>query len=192
MMDNKKESARTMRAFPGLTYYHPNGSCTGTALRIELKLHILREDRYGCFFLEIARQKAVADPSSPSSYPTFDWQNKAIIKLSFLDVCAFLTVLEGRVDRLGPEGKGLFHQYGSTNTLITLQQSQKNPGFYLGISRKEAPGSERFKAGILLNDAEAIGLRSIFQAGLFHLAFGQSPVNLSVIQPSAIQQTSSV
>ena len=187
-MTDHKESARAMRAFPGLTYYHPNGSCTGTALRIELKLHILPEDRYGCFFLEIARQKAVADPSSPSSYPTFDWQNKAIIKLSFLDVCAFLTVLEGRAHRLGPEGKGLFHQYGSTNTLITFQQSQQHPGFYLGISRKETAGSNRFKAGILLNDAEAIGLRSVFQAGLFHLALGGISTDMRGALPSAIQK----
>ena len=188
MIDNM-ESIRAMRVFPDrLTYYHPNDSCTGAALRIELKLNLLREDRYGCFFLEIARQKAAADPSSGSPYATFDWPNKAIIKLSFLDVCAFLTVLEGRVHRLGPEGKGLFHQYGSTNTLITLQQSQQNPGFYLGISRKETPGSNRFKAGILLNDAEAIGLRSVFQAGLFHLAFGGIPTDVGGPQPTGIQK----
>ena len=51
-----------VRPFPGrLTIYHANGRATGTALRLELKLNRSRDDRYGCFFMEVARQKTAAD-----------------------------------------------------------------------------------------------------------------------------------
>ena len=128
------------RAFPGrLVFYHPNGKGTGTALQVEIKLNRPREDRYGCFFMEVAKQKTVGRRGGETPYATFDWANKATIKLGFLDICAFLRVLEGCADRLGPEGKGLYHQNGATNTLITLQRSANGVGYYLGISRKESP-----------------------------------------------------
>lgn len=163
------------RAYPGrLGFYHPNGKGTGAAVRLELRLNRQREDRYGCFFLEVARQRTVGRGSGPASRATFDWEHKATVKLGFLDICALLRVLEGEVERLGPEGKGLYHQNGATNTLITLQRSANRAGFYLGISRKESSSAEPMKAGILLSDIEALGLRCVFRDGLFPMVFLES------------------
>ena len=43
-----------------LMFYHPNSKGTGTALQLELRLNRGAEDRYDCFFLEMAQQKSTA------------------------------------------------------------------------------------------------------------------------------------
>jgi hypothetical protein len=158
-----------------LTLYHPNSKGTGSALQLELRMNRSDEERYDCFFLEMALQKTVATGGREARTPaTFDWARKATVKLDFLDVCEMLTVLEGKCEQAGGQRNGIYHESGDTNTIISFKRNAETPGYCLGLSRKDRQGNQVFKGHIVLSEAEAIGLRCIFQSALFFMHFNAS------------------
>lgn len=154
-----------------LCIYHPNGTGSGAALQLEPRLNRTDSDRYNCYFLDMAPQKSVArrvnDKLEPAS---FDWTRKLTVKLDITDICEILSVLEGRVDKLGGQKNGLFHKSGNATTIITLAKAEKG-GYFIGLSKKSAGDELPTRVNITLTDAEAIGLRTIFQTSLFFLTF---------------------
>ncbi len=154
-----------------LTFYHPNSAGTGAAMQLEPRLNRNDSDRYNCFFLEMATQRSVATRASDKIEPaSFDWAKKLTVKLDFADICEILSVLEGRVDKLGGQRNGLFHKSGSTTTIISLQKAERG-GYFLGLSRKAAGEESAARVGMTLTDAEVVGLRTVFQTGLFFITF---------------------
>ena len=116
-------------------------------------------------------QKTAASKEGGKSIPaSFDWEHKLTVKLDFTDICEMLAVLEGRVDKVGGARSGLFHQNGNSSTVISLQRAEKG-GYYVGLSKKNGDSGAVTRVNITLSEAEAIGLRSIFQAGLFFITF---------------------
>ena len=163
------QAARPMNS--ALVLYHPNGKGTGSALQLELRLNRGGEDRYDCFFLEMALQKSAAANGKDGRTPaTFDWAAKATVKMDFTDICELLTVLEGRAEQAGGQRNGIYHESGNTNTVIGFK---KNPdgGYFVGVSRKDKQGNQVFKGHMLVSEAEAIGLRCVMQSGLFFMTF---------------------
>ncbi|MFH0953680.1 MAG: hypothetical protein V1873_05075 [Verrucomicrobiota bacterium] len=183
------EQARKRRT-GRLVFYHPNGKGTGSAAQFELRLNRDGEDRYDCFFLEMARQRAAASENAGQRTPAaFDWANKGTVKLDFMDVSQFLMVLEGRCEEIGNGRGGIYHESGESNTLISFRRSPEPKGYFLGVSRKKKDGTQLFKGQILLSDAEATGLRCVFQAALFFLAFGAESLRGNARPPSAAGET---
>jgi len=155
-----------------ISFYHPNSKGTGSALRIEPRFNRDDNDRYNCFFIELAPQKTTFTRNNGKLSPaTFDWSRKITVKLGFLDIAELLTVLEGRAPNVGGERNGLYHANGSSNTLITFQRYQDRNAYYLGVSCKRGKDNEPQKVGISLSDVEATGLRSLLQTGLFFVTF---------------------
>ena len=154
-----------------LVIYHPNGASTGAAVQLEPRVNRHEADRYNCFFLEMASQKTAASRSGGKPTPaSFDWEHKLTVKLDFTDICEMLAVLEGRTERLGGAKSGLFHQNGQASTVISLQKADKG-GYFLGLSKKNGETGPVVRVNITLSESEAIGLRSVFQAGLFFITF---------------------
>ena len=160
-----------------LTFYHPNSKGTGSAMQLELRMNRENEDRYDCFFLEMAHQKSSANGANGQrrTPATFDWANKVTVKMDFMDICEFLCVLEGRKPQAGNGKGGIYHQAPGTNTLISLSRSDERTGYYLGVSKKNTKDGESiFKGHMLLTESEALGLRCVLQTSLFFLVFGRS------------------
>jgi hypothetical protein len=160
-----------------LVFYHANPAGNGMAVRFELRLNRAGEDRYDCFFLEMAHQ-VVADPAAGGSgrrFGRFDWEKKITVKLDFADLCEFLLVLEGRRESAGGRN-GLYHQVGDANTLIALKRTAEPNGcrYLLGLSKKSKDGTQIFKGHIVLSEAEATGLRCVLQCSLFFMTFNAS------------------
>ena len=154
-----------------LAFYHPNGSGSGAAMQLELRLAREATDRSNCFFLDMAPQKtAGVREGDHKALPTFDWEHKITVKLDFADVCELLLVLEGRVEKAGGQRNGLFHDNGRASTVIGLQKAAEKGGFFLNLSRKDKTDGQLARVGMALSDGEAIGLRCVFQTGLFFLA----------------------
>lgn len=152
--------------------YHPNGRGTGSALRLEPRLNRDGNDRYNCFFLEMAAQKSMASRKDQGVTPaTFDWSNKITVKLNFLDLAEILTVLEGRADKVGGERNGLYHATRSGNTLISLVRNTDQRIYHLSLSHKKSGDAQPRKVGITLSETEATGLRCLIQTGLFYVTF---------------------
>lgn len=162
--------------YPGrLTFYHPNAKGSGVAARFELRLNGGGNDRYDCFFLDMARQLAPAEGRAAGGPAAFDWARRATVKLDFADICELLLVLEGRKERAGANGgNGIYHQAGDSTTLIEFRRDAERHGYLLGVSRKTKHGESVFRGQMLLTDAEAIGLRCVFQTGLFFMVFHQN------------------
>jgi len=156
-----------------LTFYHANGKGSGAAVQFEPRVNQQPRDRYNCFFLDMAKQKTVANRNGGQAgltHATFDWENKITVKLDFADICELLTVLDGVCDHVGGERELLYHQSGKTNTMIRFSRHASG-GIALSLSRKSAGDSEPNRIGTVLSQAEAIGLRHIFQVGLFFITF---------------------
>lgn len=158
-----------------ITLYHPNRNGNGAAVQLELRLNREGEKGYDCFFLEMARQQSASSTKDGHRTPAkFDWAKKVTVKLDFRDVCEMLTVLEGRRDQAGEGQRGIYHETGNTNTIIALKKGTETNGYLLALSKKTKDGEEVFRGHVQLSEAEAIGLRCLFQTGLFFMAFNSS------------------
>lgn len=176
--ENDQQPARTYNG--RLAFYHPNSKGTGAAIQLELRINRPGENTYDCFFLEMAQQKTVGTRNANGRTPaTFDWPNKATVKLTFPDICEILAVLENKKALAGGRGNGIYHEAGNTNTVIMFKKQLDNGGYYLGVSRKDTKGNQLFKAQMAMSESEAIGLRNILQTGLFYMFFHAN------IQPQA-------
>lgn len=155
-----------------ICFYHPNRKGTGSALRIEPRVNRHGEDRYNCFFMELAMQQTTAQRKGDThNYATFDWANKITVKLGFLDVSELLLVLEGRLPQVGGSRNGLYHASGQGNTLIGFTRHEERAAYCLSVSRKGAEQATPVRMAIHLSDVEAMGLRCLFQTGLFFVTF---------------------
>lgn len=168
-----------------LAFYHPNSAGNGAALQLEPRLNRRESDRYNCFFLDMAAQKTGASREGGQRTPaTFDWENKLTVKLDFADLCELLLVLEGRVEKAGGQRDGLYHDNGKACTVISLSRNTEKGGYFLGLSRKDKQGGQVVRVHMALSEAEAIGLRCVFQASLFFITFHAH------LFPSAREETS--
>ena len=104
-----------------LIFYHANPKGTGVAAQFELRLNRDGEDRYDCFFLEMAHQKTTMPGDRQKGPATFDWAGKVTVKLDFIDICDFLLVLEGRKEQAGNGNGGIYHEAAGANALISLK-----------------------------------------------------------------------
>ncbi len=173
--DQREDEGRTDYKGRSICFYHPNGRGSGSALRVEPRVNRHDEDRYNCFFIEMATQKSTAKGDrSAGDFATFDWDNKITVKLGFLDICEMIIVLEGRAPHVGGGRKGLYHASGTSNTLISCSRDAERGTYYLSLSRKRKGDIEAQRIGIGLSEAEATGLRCLFQTGLFFVTFSSA------------------
>ena len=82
-----------------------------------------------------------------------------------------LAVLEGRQEKAGGQRNGLYHETERASTVITLARNAEKSGLFLGLSRKEKESGALVRLHMTLSEAETVGLRSIFQVGLFFITF---------------------
>ena len=155
---------------PVLRYYHANSKGTGSA--IEFELHPAHGRTSGSVFATIARQKTTgAVNSGEQTFPTFDWQDKACVKLGLPDICEMLQVFRGVQESIA-DGKGLFHRSAAASTSIKLShQLEPRPGYLLEIWRRPASG-EPWSARILFSPTEALGLSLALEQSMGVIAFG--------------------
>jgi len=165
--NNTPDNGNAIRVDGRVIFYHANGNGNGAAVQFDLKPYQGRKP--GCFYMCLAHQKPADNGQRGNA---FDWDNKATVKLGFMDVCQFLMVLEGRHQTLAGDNRGLYHSNGGTNTMIALRANETRPGYTLAVSRKAQDGEQVFKGHILLGPAEALGLATVLREGLFHMAFG--------------------
>ena len=159
-----------------LSFYHANGKNSGFA--IQFSVDPATPDRDGALYFSIAKQKTVGNPASqgPDRFASFDWQNKATVKLNFLEVAEILMVFGGQASALSHAGKdGLYHNSPSASTSISLKRAEdpNRPGFLLGVGRtpKADPNARQYYT-FAFGPAEALGLRLALQAQMGLIAFG--------------------
>jgi len=159
-----------------LSFYHANGKNSGFA--IQFSVDPATPDRDGALYFSIAKQKTVGNASAQGldRYASFDWQNKASVKLNFIEVAEILMVLGGQASVLTHAGKeGLFHNSPSATTSISFKRAEdpNRPGFLLGVGRtpKADPNARQYYT-FAFWPAEAVGLRFALQAQMGLIAFG--------------------
>lgn len=141
-------------------------------MQLELRLNRPGEDRYDCFFLELAAQKSAPSREGDRRVAaTFDWAGKLTVKLDFADVCEMLAVLEDRAERVGGQRNGLYHENQQASTVIGFQKNKEKGGYFLGLSRKGKESGQVARVQIVLSETESIGLRCLFQTGLFFMTY---------------------
>ncbi len=161
---------------PELAFYHANAKNTGVAIRF--RVEPAASDRDGAVFFSIARQKTVGNLAAqgPDRFASFDWANKASVKLGFLEVAEILMVFGGQAPSLVHAGKdGLYHNSAQATTSVSLKRAEdpERPGFILGVGRtpKADPNARQFYT-FAFRPSEAFALRAALQAEMGLLAFG--------------------
>lgn len=159
-----------------LAFYHANAKGSGTAIQFDLGGSSDGDERGVRLFLDMAHQKTAPSRGEEGRVPaTFDWGQKATVKLGVSDVCEFLAVLCGRKAQAGDERLGLYHDAGAVNTAIGFKRDGESGQYGLSISKKGKDGTSVFRGYILLGEGEAVGLQVVLQAALVRMTFGAGP-----------------
>lgn len=157
---------------PEFAIYHPNGKGTGCALR--MSLHPAHARRDGCIMLELANQRTVGDRRAAiPRFPTFDWENRLVVKLGFSDLCKMLQVFRNGCEAL-EDGKGLFHRSARHATRIVLRHlTETIQGYSLEIYRNSTDKSDADRnARIILTQWEALGIALAIEDSIGCICFG--------------------
>ena len=102
-------------------------------------------------------------------------------------------VLEGRHERAGGQKNGIYHDSDKANTIITFSKIPEKGGYSFGLSRKDKESGQLTRLNIGLSEAEALGLKTLVQTGLFFITFhthlfpGRERQDLGAIQDSACE-----
>ncbi|MGN0855142.1 MAG: hypothetical protein ACI4R9_06450 [Kiritimatiellia bacterium] len=167
MTNSNAGAAPTFR--PKLSFFHSSPKGTGCVLMMELRPACgLME---GCFMMTLANQLTAGDRRSPHPvYPTFDMENRIVVKLGFLDIVKMLQVFRGECASINAD-KGLYHRTSQFSTQITLRHLvEPLAGYALDVFRRG--GADDRRAGIVLTPAEALGLSKAIEGSLGVLCFG--------------------
>ena len=138
-MNATKQTEQTVRYRATDAYIHPNMKGTGSACRLEL--HPAHDETSGSIFLTLAAQKTLGSGQGAGRVlPTFDWENRLVVKLDRSDLSQILQVLRGMQESVR-DGKGLFHRSARACTVIKFtHQIEPHPGYVLAVSRKSEDG----------------------------------------------------
>lgn len=176
MNNNENEINHTGR--PALTFRHPNGKNTGSAILFIVVPATYERD--GSVLMTVAKQQNVADLGAEEPerrYATFDWFNATQVKLNFVEAAEILMVFGGQASAFCHAGKeGLYHNSALATASVTMKRSEDpcRPGFILGVCRtpKADPPARTYHT-FTFTPAEALGLRFALQAKMGELAFGK-------------------
>ncbi len=159
-----------------LAYYHANPKGSGSAVTFELSP--AKDKSGGSIFASFAMQKTVAsNQGGEKTFASFDWQNKIVVKLDLYDLVAMLQVFRGMQEKIGVDGKGLFHQSKNATTNIKLEHKVEPVCSYLlEVYKRPNDNSPTQRAYIFLTPAEALGLSLIIENSLSLIAFGVQPL----------------
>ncbi len=174
-MNENQVTAKRFTNRKTLAYFHANAKGTGSAVTFDLQP--ANGSTGGCIFASIAMQKTVAsNQGGERTYASFDWQNKIALKLDINDLVAMLQVFRGMQEKMGYDGKGLFHQSKSAATSINLEHKVEPVCNYLfEVYKRPHDNSPAQRAYIFFSPVEALGLSMVIENSLSLIAFGVPP-----------------
>ncbi len=151
-------------------YVHANQKGSGSACRFEL--HPAHGDIPGAIFLEIAMQSTIGGyRGGVQVFPTFDWENKIVVKFDRTDLSQILQVLRGMTESAGGDS-GLFHRTMRATTIIKFShQVDPSPGYLLSIARRTADGALK-NAWFVFDMDEAFTLRLSLEQAMMYVCLG--------------------
>lgn len=156
---------------PKFALYHASPKGTGCAIKMDL--HPAHDTTDGSIWLTIANQMTIGDRRGPNpTYPRFDWEGGACVKLDFNDLCRILQVFRGETETI-EDGKGLFHTSSRATTRIVLRHTvDPVAGYSLEIYRTPRGGEEEHRYHFFFKPAEAAGLTDAIADVMGFIAFG--------------------
>ena len=156
---------------PKFALYHASPKGTGCALK--MALHPAHDTTDGSIWMTLANQMTIGNRMGPNpTYPRFDWENSACVKLDFNDLCKILQVFRGEIESI-EDGKGLYHTSPRATTRIVLRHLvDPVAGYSLEIYRTPRSGGEDQHYHFFFNSAEACGLTEAIADVMGFVAFG--------------------
>lgn len=155
---------------PRLSFFHASPRGTGCVMMMELRPAFGTTE--GSILMTLANQLTIGDRRGPNPvYPTFDMENRIVVKLGFLDIAKMLQVFRGECESIDDD-KGLYHRAARFTTQIKLRHFvEPSAGYALDVFRNGS-GTDDRHAGIVLSPAEAMGLTKAIEDSLGVLCFG--------------------
>ena len=175
-MEMKEEGTETVRRYrPALSVYHPNGRCTGSA--IKLSLHPAEGEREGYIKLRIANQLPNVEEDGKPRFPQFNWLGGKSVRLCFLDLCEILRVLRGETESIA-DGQGLFHRSKPKSSRLTFAHVvEPTCGYRLQLTVTYDHGEfpdETYE--FMMADHEACGIMAAIENSMAAIVFGAPEV----------------
>jgi len=155
---------------PALAFYHANSKGTGCA--VKMMLHPAHDMIDGSIMMHLANQKTIGRMANPPVFPSFDFENKIVVKLDFSDICLMLQVFRGECENIN-EGKGIYHVSTARSVIISLSHIvDPFSGYVLEVIQDKKTNGETTSAKIVFSPAEALGICEAFASSLYLIAFG--------------------
>ena len=169
MNDNINNEAPNIR--PSFAIYHANAKGTGAAMK--MTLHPAHDNMEGSIMLTIINQKTVGNGLGPNpTFPTFDWDNAATVKLCFDDLSRFLQVLRGECEEIN-EGKGIWHRSTVGVTVIKFHHTiDPICGYGLELFRRKNGEDEEMRYRFFMTPSEALGICEAITQAMMFVVFG--------------------
>ena len=156
---------------PKFALYHAHTKGTGCAMK--MVLHPAHDDTDGSIWMTLANQMTIGNRMGPNpTYPRFDWENSACVKLGFDDLCQILQVFRGEIETI-EDGKGLYHiSPRGTSRIVLRHLVDPVAGYSLEVYRTPRNGGEDLRYHFFIKPAEACGLTEAIADVMGFVTFG--------------------
>lgn len=153
-----------------LAFYHPNGKCTGGAIKFEL----VRADRYGegKLLVTCANQISLDEENGKKAFPRFDWTNSICVKMDITETAKIIGVLRGEVESIN-DGMGLIsHSKDGSATAFRLRHIvEPTCGYSFEVAHNKADGTQAMY-NLMLTRYEGLALQLALESAIGAMAWG--------------------
>lgn len=164
-----ERESKSNKIHPALNVYHGNAKNTGSAMAIRVSPAELNQSGY--VQIEMARQKTAVGMGD-SGYPTFDWKNRAILRLNPFEVCEVIRCIRGISESIN-DGNGIIHKSDRSHTKFTFAHADNmNPCFAAKVWQKMLLEDEVREVSVILTANEADTIEMALSAELGRICFG--------------------
>lgn len=162
----EKQKKSTIR--PSFTLYHSNGKGTGSALALRIVPAMVNQAGY--VQLEIAKQQTVGDLER-RVYPTFNWKDRIIARLTPLEVGEVIEVFRG-IKTCVRDGEGFTHRTDGRSSKIRLTHMvEPRQCYQMQVFQDTIEGEDK-ELTIYISPSEAFTLEMGLSASMGRLCFG--------------------
>ena len=148
--------------------YHPNHRGDGSAMCVKMSPAKLSVPGY--VQIELAKQQTVGD-SERKVFPTFNWRERIIIRLTPIEVGEVIRCLRGMTESVR-DGAGFSHRTDGRAAKITMSRmTDPRPCHVLKVMSETIAGVEK-EVEIRLYDAESTSFECALSSSMGRLWFG--------------------
>lgn len=153
---------------PSFSIYHPSQNGNGTAMAV--RISPARINSSGYVQIEIASQLTIGDIGR-KVFPTFNWKERSIVRLSPLEVAEIIRCMRGDTDSIR-NGAGFSHKTDGHESSIRFAHMKEPAECYRIVVKSDSVGGTEKNLAMSISLDEATALELALASSMGRLCFG--------------------